>query len=188
VESAELVDLRTQRLASFFAVTNAALQHRPRSARVRSSAAAWLWGVALFCGCETPTIGDTVALGDHFDAPEIALDENFFFCSIQPAVITKNSCARGQSGDADGCHAERSALRLIEVPSEARCQDGRVIGTPPAEAIVNLDRVRSSVGLDADSSPFYRRPLGLDSHPRVIFDARSPDAALIRQWLAGSNP
>lgn len=188
MEAAVLVDLRTQRLASFFAVTNGALQHRPPGPRVRSSAAVWLWGAALLFGCETPTIADTVALGDHFDAPEIALDEDFFFCSIQPAVITKNSCARGQSGDGDGCHAERSALRLIEVPSEARCQDGRVIGAPPAEAVVNLERVQSSVGLDADSSPFYRRPLGLDSHPRVIFDARSPEAALIRQWLSGGNP
>ena len=126
-------------------------------------------------------------LGDNFDAPEIAIDEDFYFCEIQPNVISKSRCSAGGSGDGDGCHAQKSALRLIDVPSSPRCQDGRVIGSPPAEAVVNLERVRAAVGPDADASPLYRRPLGLDSHPRVIFDMRSPEAMLLRQWLNGGG-
>lgn len=137
--------------------------------------------------CATPPVADTVDLGDNFDAPEIALDQDFYYCEIQPNVISKGLCAQGAAGDGDGCHTQKSALRLIAVPSEARCQDGRLIGTPPAEAEVNLERVRASIGPDADSSPLYRRPLGLDSHPRVIFDGRSQEAALLRQWLSGSG-
>lgn len=135
-------------------------------------------------GCKTPTAADTVALGDNFEAPEIALDEDFFHCEIQPNVITEYRCATGQSSDSGGCHAQQSALRLIEVPDAPRCQNGRLIGPPPPESEVNLERVRSAIGLDPESSPLYRRPLGLDSHPRMIFDARSPAAELLRMWLS----
>jgi hypothetical protein len=135
-------------------------------------------------GC-TPTASETIDLGDNFEAPELTLDEDFFYCEIQPNVISKMSCAEGASGDSGGCHAERSALRLIPVDEAAHCQDGRLIGAPPTNAEVNLSHVRSSVGVDAESSPLYRRPLGLDSHPRQIFDAQSDEAALLRRWLSG---
>jgi hypothetical protein len=140
--------------------------------------------IASWLGC-TPTAIDTIDLGDNFEAPELTLDEDFFYCEIQPNVISAMSCAEGGSGDSGGCHAQRSALRLIPVNEPARCQDGRLIGAPITDAEVNLSHVRSSVGIDAESSPLYRRPLGLDSHPRQIFDAQSPQAALLRRWLSG---
>jgi hypothetical protein len=143
---------------------------------------------AAGAGCHTPTIADTVDLGDHADTPEIALDEDTFHCVIQPLVITQYGCARGMGGESGSCHAAKSALRLIEVPSPASCQGGRVIGEPPAESVVNLEAVRTSVGLDAESSPLYRRPLGLDSHPRTIFGAGSAQAGLLRAWLDGASP
>lgn len=139
----------------------------------------------LLTAC-TPTAVDTIDLGDNFEAPELTLDDNFFYCEIQPNVLSASSCAEGGSGDGGGCHAARSALRLIPVNEPARCENGRLIGTPLPDAEVNLEHVRSSVGIDADSSPLYRRPLGLDSHPRQIFDAQSPEAALLRQWLSGA--
>jgi hypothetical protein len=134
-----------------------------------------------------PTAADTVDLGDNFATPEIALDTDFYYCEIQPKVISQSRCATGQSSDGGGCHNQKSALRMIEVPVEARCQDGRVVGAPPAEAEVNLERVRAAVGPDAEASPLYRRPLGLDSHPRQIFDERSPEADLLREWLNGGG-
>lgn len=144
--------------------------------------------MSLACaGACVPTAAETVDLGDNFAAPEIALDTDFYYCEIQPNVISASSCATGTSSDGGGCHSQKSALRLIEVPGEARCQNGRVVGTPPPEAEVNLERVRAAVGADADASPLYRRPLGLDSHPRVIFDARSPEAGLLREWLNGGG-
>jgi hypothetical protein len=130
----------------------------------------------------------TVDLGDHFEAPELAVDEGFFHCEIQPRVLTEYRCAGGKEGEEGGCHTARSALRLVEVTEMARCRDGRVIGSPPDASQVNLERVRASLGVDADSSPFYRRPLGLDSHPRVIFEADSEAAKLIRRWLDQESP
>jgi hypothetical protein len=138
--------------------------------------------------CETPTAIDTVDLGDNFEAPELVLDEDFYHCEIQPKVITAYRCSAGGAGDGGGCHAQKSALRLIEVLEPPRCQDGRLVGTPPPESEVNLERVRAAVGVDADASPIYRRPLGLDSHPRVIFDAGSEPAALLRMWLSQGTP
>ena len=47
---------------------------------------------------------------------------------------------------------------------------------------------RVSVAVDADSSPFYRRPVGLDSHPRTIFEEDSEAAGLIRSWIEQGGP
>jgi hypothetical protein len=138
--------------------------------------------------CHTPTVADTVDLGDHADPPEVAIDEATFHCVIQPQVLSAHSCGRGEAGEAASCHNSKSALRLIEVPVAARRRDGRVVGQIPAESLVNLEAVRTSVGLDAESSPLYRRPVGLDSHPRVVFAANSEPARLLREWLNGTAP
>ena len=162
----------------------------PRGGRVRERTrvvlalgalcAAWLAGSAC-----TPTALDTVDLGDNPEAPNLALDENFFHCEIQPKVITTEGCAGGASGEGGSCHLARSALRLVEVKDASLCQGGRLVGVASPESVVNLERVRTSVGVDADSSPLYRRPLGLDSHPRAIFTSDSASAMLLRSWLDG---
>jgi hypothetical protein len=140
-------------------------------------------------GCVSEiTAADTVDLGDNFEAPDFALDEDFFHCVIQPEVITKFKCAAGAAGDGDGCHAARSALRLVEATDKPRCRDDRVVGAPPSASVVNLERVRVTVAGEAARSPFYRRPLGLDSHPRKIFDEGSAGADLIRQWINQGAP
>jgi hypothetical protein len=114
------------------------------------------------------------------------LDEDFFFCEIQPVVIAARSCASGEAGDGGNCHSSRSALRLsalAEMDAPPTCEDGRVVGPVPPSYEDNLEAVRFTVQSDPLSSPLYRRPLGLDSHPRVIFDASSPEAMLIVQWI-----
>lgn len=135
-------------------------------------------------GCASEiTAADTVDLGDNFEPPDFAINEDFFHCVIQPKVLSEFKCAKGGAGDGDGCHTARSALRLVEVTETARCTDGRVVGAPPADSVVNLERVRTTVAGDSESSPFYRRPIGKDSHPRVIFKEDSEAAALIRRWI-----
>ena len=135
----------------------------------------------------TPTVADTVDLGDNPEPPDVTLDESFFHCEIQPLVLTAQGCVGGGPGEGGSCHGARSALRLIEVPTPSLCQNGRLVGSAAAESIVNFERIRTSVGPDADASPLYRRPLGLDSHPRTIFTADSPAAMLLRSWLNGQN-
>jgi hypothetical protein len=146
-----------------------------------------LSGASIY-GCGNLTAAETVDLGDNPETVDLALDEDFFHCVIQPKVITAQRCAEGGSGDGGGCHASRSALRLIEVPDKPRCSEGRVAGPAPAESLVNLERVRTTIGVDAEASAFYRRPVGLDSHPREIFSEDSEPAQLIRDWLDRGTP
>ncbi len=155
---------------------------------MRSSALAALLVMGATACASDITAADTVDLGDNFEAPDFALDEDFFYCVIQPEVITKYKCSEGGAGDSDGCHASRSALRLVKVGSAPRCSSNRLVGAPPAEAQVNLERVGATIAGEAEASPFYRRPLGKDSHPRVIFNDKSKAAELIRQWINQGAP
>ena len=129
----------------------------------------------------------TVDPGDNFIAPDVMLDEDFFYCRIQPEVITAQSCASGGAGEGGMCHSSMSALRLSTMAEEVApptCMDGQVVGDVPAAYMENYMAVQLSVQSDPLSSPFYRRPTGLDSHPRVIFPEGSPEADLIVQWIS----
>lgn len=149
---------------------------------------AYALSCASIAGCDNLTAAETVDLGDNPESIDLVLDEDFFHCVIQPKVITAQRCSEGGAGDGGGCHAARSALRLVEVRDKPRCSGDRVAGELPAESIVNLERVRATIGVDAEASPFYRRPVGLDSHPRVIFSEDSESAQVIRDWLDRGTP
>jgi hypothetical protein len=148
-------------------------------------AAAWL-GLGLAPGC------GVVDLGDNIIPPSNSLDEDFFYCQVQPNVVTAQSCANGIAGDM-GCHATTSALFLEDAAGVAppAC-DPMTNELLPGEVAPdvyqrNLTRVRSFVGSDPMSSPFYRRPLGLDSHPRVIYAMTSMEEMLVRDWILGGG-
>lgn len=143
---------------------------------------AMAFALATLSAC-TPTALDTVDLGDNPEPLDLPLDEDFFHCEIQPNVLTRVGCATGAAGEAGSCHTARSALRLVVAPTPPVCQGGALVGAASPESLINFERVRTSVGVDADASPLYRRPLGLDSHPRMIFDENAEPARLLRDWL-----
>ena len=141
-----------------------------------------LWAAVcalLAAGC------GTIDLGDDIVPPDLQLDEDFFHCEIQPVVLTAQGCAAGAAGEAGSCHADRSALRLVTtMDPPPTCEDGVVVGgSVSADSNANIEAVRFSVLSDALSSAFYRRPTGMDSHPRVMFDTVAPEAALIVEWI-----
>ncbi len=127
-------------------------------------------------------------LGDNFVQPEVMVDEDFFFCRVQPEVIAPQTCASGASGESGSCHSARSAMRLdvlgeTDMPPDCD-EDGVVVGgAVPQSYMNNLEAVRRGVRPDPLSSPLYQRPIGQASHPRVIFDASSPEADLIVEWM-----
>src|SRR5690606_18825489 len=139
----------------------------------------WLLVIACLSGC------GTIDLGDDIVPPDLQLDEDFFHCEIQPAVLTAHSCAGGLAGEEGSCHSARSALRLVTTMDPPPVCEGGVIvgGSVSADSIANFEAVRFTVQSDALSSPFYRRPTGMDSHPRAIFDTDSAEAALIIDWI-----
>jgi hypothetical protein len=127
----------------------------------------------------------TVDLGDNFVAPDLALDEDFFYCRIQPEVLQRHGCANGEAGERGSCHTSRSALQLIDASEETvRCDgSGRVIGEVPDAYRANYDAASFFVQADPLTSPLYLRPLNLASHPRRIFAMNDPAAQLITEWI-----
>lgn len=128
----------------------------------------------------------TVDLGDNIVPPDLQLDEDFFYCQIQPNVVQAASCASGGAGEMGMCHTARSSLRLSDTASIAppTCEEDRVTSAVPPEYMENFRAVQFTVQSDPLSSPFYRRPTGLDSHPRVIFAEGSTEADLIAEWIS----
>lgn len=157
--------------------------------RLALRTAAWICSLAIGCSTADNGVLGNVALGDDFVAPEAQLSEDFFYCRIQPEVLTKYSCATGESGDSGGCHSSRSSLRLVDADEPAPCDaEGAVIDTVPEAYQQNLDALRFSVQSDPLTSPLYLRPLNRASHPRQIFDAQDPAADLIVEWISGAAP
>jgi len=142
--------------------------------------AAVLSGVGCLGGCAT------VDLGDNIVAPDLQLDEDYFYCVIEPQVMQVGSCATGAAGEAGSCHTARSSMRLSDTTSVAppTCEDDRPTTAVPDEFMLDFRAVQFTVQSDPLSSPFYRRPTGLDSHPRVIFTADSVEAGLIEEWIS----
>jgi hypothetical protein len=161
------------------------------SARVNWRVA--LLGVAIFaaaCGsAERSGLTGTVALGDNFVAPDLQLNDDFFYCRIQPEVFTQHGCATGGPGEGGRCHDSRSALRLLATQDPPPCDgSGKVVRSVPDAYAKNLTAARFFVQGDALGSPLYLCPTAKASHPRRIFDDQDNAAKLILQWIAsGAN-
>jgi hypothetical protein len=125
----------------------------------------------------------TVDLGDNFVAPDLALDEDFFYCRIEPEVIQQFGCAAGNSGERGQCHDSRSALQLIDTSETVTCSNGRVTGAVPDAFLANYEAARFFVQTDPLTSPLYLRPTNQASHPRRIFAPSDPAARLITEWI-----
>ncbi|HJK93703.1 MAG TPA: hypothetical protein RMH85_19145 [Polyangiaceae bacterium LLY-WYZ-15_(1-7)] len=134
----------------------------------------------------------TEPLGDNPVPPDPSIDEDFFFCRIQPEIIATHNCASGGAGEGGSCHTARSALRLDPAgesdPPPACDEEGVLLEAPPESYENNLESVRFTIRAEPLSSPFYQRPVGIASHPRVIFEPSSTEADLIVEWLTRGAP
>jgi hypothetical protein len=129
----------------------------------------------------------TVDLGDDFVAPNLQLDESFFYCRIQPDVLTRHSCASGGDGEMGSCHESNSALRLLATDAAPPCDDdGALVEAVPDAYRANFEALSFSVQSDPLTSPLYLRPTGQASHPRIIFDEDDDAAQLIVDWISGA--
>ncbi len=155
----------------------------------------WVLAASLGCAFALPLGGigcGVVDLGDNPSPPSNQLDEDYFFCQVMPNVIVPQSCAPGVAGDGGACHLTQSALFLEDASGIAPpgCDENdRLLPGEVAPDVYqrNLTRVRFTVASDPMSSPFYRRPLQLDSHPRMIFAIDSPEEVILRTWITGGT-
>lgn len=152
------------------------------------------WALLLGVAAFSPGCG-TIELGENIVQPNTQLSEDYFYCFIQPDVVQAAGCATGMAGDTGGCHMSQSSLRLVDttgttrpsctgsmdMASDVRLAPGAIV---PPEYIDNFQRVQFTLGPDAESSPFYRRPTMMDSHPRVAVD--SAQEQLILNWFGSA--
>jgi hypothetical protein len=131
---------------------------------------------------------DVVDLGTYEGVRDVTLDDNFFYCVVQPTVITTMKCADGDpsQGDASGgCHASKSSMILADVPTSVTCgADGKPTAQPSQAERDNFAAAQLRVTHDVESSPILARPTGVQPHPRVIFPSASPQADTLRKWIS----
>ena len=139
-----------------------------------------LAGLAMGCG--------TVDTGTFEGVRDLRLDENYYYCVVQPQVITAKRCSPGDSGDpSGGCHSSKSSMILVDVPTPVACSGRRPTGVVTGAERANYQAAQLRVTRDAENAPLLARPTGKLAHPRVIFLGGSPEADIIRKWIQGAR-
>ena len=140
--------------------------------------------VALLWSCTT------VDPGPNFVVPDEQFDADFFFCRIEPELLTAKKCGAGDLGAGDpgnGCHFNSSAVSGMPLTNHVPvdCIDfrptnrGQVGAGSGAQS--NLQSVSLEMSRDYLTAPLYLRPTG-QNHPRAIFSREDAVTDLIRQW------
>lgn len=130
----------------------------------------------------------TVDPGTYEGVRDLKLDENYYYCVIQPQVITPKKCSTGESGEgASSCHGSNTAMRLKEVPKSVDCSGGKPTAFPTQEERDNFAAAQIRASRDVEAAPILTRPTQKTPHPRKIFESDSAEATLIRQWIKGGK-
>ena len=143
----------------------------------------FLLAIALTGGCYT------IDPGGNPQIAQVVYDEDFFYCQVLPNVIMAQSCGSGDSAQdtAGGCHATATSFKLVPVSIAPTCSGNRRTGDLPAGAADNYIAAQAEMTQDPLTAPLLTRPTRKTSHPRQIFDERSPEAEIIRQWAQRSS-
>lgn len=144
-------------------------------------------GVALVLACgEHGLLPSTVDPGPDFSVADVVFDDGFYYCVIEPMFFAQG-CGTGDPGRGEGaaCHANVTSFRLSDYSPRVGDSCNGVLpagGNIPAVAQQNYQGSSARMRRDPEAAPLFLRPTGKAQHPRVIFDASSPEADLIRQW------
>ena len=145
----------------------------------------------VICAAVFPVVAacGTADLGTYEGVRDLKLDENYYFCVVQPKVITPRRCAAGDTGDpAGGCHASKSSMILVQIDKPVACSaDNKPIGVPTPEERSNYSAAQLRATRDVEGSPLLTKPTGKVDHPRTIFDTKSTEADIIRTWIRGAR-
>jgi hypothetical protein len=131
----------------------------------------------------------TVDLGTYEGVRDLKLPEDYYYCTVQPLVITAKKCASGDpaAGDAPGgCHTSASPMRLEQIDTPVACSGGKPTATPSQGERANYTAASLRVSRNVEASPLLARPLGTN-HPRAIFSSDSQEATYIRNWISGAR-
>lgn len=125
----------------------------------------------------------TVDPGQDVQFAEIAYDQDYFYCKVEP-VLFQQACGPGKDGtDAPGgCHYNVTTFRLTKHDPIPCSKGGLPTARIPAEAQSNYQAAAREMTPDPGRAPLLNRPTKQAAHPREIFDSKSSAAGVIREW------
>jgi hypothetical protein len=131
----------------------------------------------------------TIEPGGNPQIAQVVYDEEFFYCQVLPNVLMAQSCGSGDPAQdtAGGCHATATSFKLVPVSAPPTCSGNRHTGDLPAGAADNYTASQAEMTQDPETTPLLTHPTKKTSHPRQIFDERSPEADIVRQWSRRSS-
>jgi hypothetical protein len=120
--------------------------------------------------------------GSDFQVASVVYDKNYFYCAVEPMLFAQR-CGPGESGTdpAGTCHFTIQKFRLSD-HEPVSCTGNVPDGPIPQEAQSNFQAAARHMLPDADDAALLRRPTKQDRHPRLIFEADSPEAEVLRNW------
>ncbi len=121
--------------------------------------------------------------------PAETFDADYFFCHVEPQVLTAKKCGPGDpaQGDvANGCHFNSAAVNgmaLVQHPTiDCAGGDHPVDSTQVGVAAQgNLQAASLEMSRDYLDAPIVVRPTG-HNHPRTIFTVSDPVVAILATW------
>jgi hypothetical protein len=151
--------------------------------------------VALaLCAVAAAGVGcTTVDPGPDFVIPVETFDANYFYCHVEPQVLTAKKCGPGDPalGDpANGCHfnsAAVSGMALIQHPvidcggGDEPLDSTQVGEGSPAQS--NLQAASLEMSRDYLDAPIVVRPTG-HNHPRAVYTLSDPVVSIIGTWAS----
>jgi hypothetical protein len=152
----------------------------------------WL-GVGLAAAVVSLAGCTTVDPGPNYVVPDETFDADFYYCHVEPQLITALKCGPGDPAKMDlpnSCHFSSavSGMELLDHPA-IDCGGGdhpldpTQIGTgSPAQS--DLEAVSIEMGRDYTHAPLFVRPSG-SGHPRMIFSQTDPAInQLLAEWAS----
>ena len=103
--------------------------------------------ITMGSGCGTTDLGAFEGVRD------LKLDENFYFCHVQPEVITPQRCSPGAAGDGSGaCHSTNPSMILADVETPTPCTNGKPNTPPTTDERSNYQTAQLRASRDVEAS------------------------------------
>lgn len=141
-----------------------------------------LGGVLIALGAATQVACGHVDPGADFQVASVVYDQNYFYCTVEPMLFAQR-CGPGESGTdpAGTCHFTIQRFRLSD-HEPVSCTGNVPDGAIPREAQSNFQAAARNMRPDADVAPLLLHPTKQSRHPRLIFEADSAEADVLRSW------
>ena len=133
---------------------------------------------ALLSGC------GSIDPGQDFQVAQVVFDAGYYYCSVEPMLFAQR-CGSGEDGESGQCHFNVTSFNLSSYSPLVgdRC-NGVNPGNQaiPGEAQANYQAAQRHMRTNPELAELLLRPTKQLAHPRQIFETRSRQADVVREW------